>query len=168
MDIQIRAYAPDDFEALYLIDQACYPRAIAYSRATLREFLALPDADCLVAEKDDNIVGFILSESEQRQGHIITIDVLKPYRRKAVGSALLQDIEKRAAERGVREIVLETATANEAAVSFWRKHGYRTRGVLRNYYPGRLDAFSMIKRLAGSKETHCSFTRQSSSPSSRA
>ena len=48
----LRAYTPADFETLYVIDQACYPRGIAYSRRTLRSFLAAPGASCLVAETE--------------------------------------------------------------------------------------------------------------------
>jgi len=47
----------------------------------------------------------------------------------------------------VREVWLETATDNESAIAFWKKHGYRTCGTRRGY-PGGRDAFSMEKRSA--------------------
>jgi [ribosomal protein S18]-alanine N-acetyltransferase len=43
---------------------------------------------------------------------------------------------------------LETATDNDSAVAFWQKHGYRKRGVRKNYYPNGRDAFAMTKTLA--------------------
>ncbi|HVA16214.1 MAG TPA: GNAT family N-acetyltransferase, partial [Candidatus Dormibacteraeota bacterium] len=67
-----------------------------------------------------------------------------------VGASLLRRAEARLRKRGAREVWLETATNNESAIAFWQKHGYRTRGRLRNYYPGGLDAFSMSKPLARS------------------
>jgi ribosomal protein S18 acetylase RimI-like enzyme len=47
----------------------------------------------------------------------------------------------------VREVGLETATDNESVVAFWQKHGYRTRGVRKRYYPGGRDAYAMTKTL---------------------
>jgi len=64
-----------------------------------------------------------------------------------VGTALLQKLESNLAARGVRSILLETATDNEAAVAFWQRHGYRSEAVLKRYYLGRVDAYEMRKIL---------------------
>jgi ribosomal protein S18 acetylase RimI-like enzyme len=53
--------------------------------------------------------------------------------------------------RGVHTVLLETATTNEAGIAFWERHGYRKEAVLKNYYPGRLDAFEMRKKLEAAK-----------------
>jgi ribosomal-protein-alanine N-acetyltransferase len=163
----LRAYKPGDFETLYVIDQACYPRGIAYSRRALRSFLAEPDASCLVAETEipagasaatgahkpvpapagREIAGFLIAEAAGGEAHIITIDVQAKYRRGGVGRLLLRETERQLHGRGVRRITLETATSNQAAVAFWQRHGYRYEGVLRGYYLGRLDAYWMVKQL---------------------
>ncbi len=143
----LRPSAPADLERLYEIDQVCYPRGIAYSRRTLKWFLALPGADCLVAEVEAAIAGFILTEAEGESAHIITIDVLAEHRRAGLGTALLAEAEGRLRARGVREVHLETAHDNEPAIAFWHKHGYRNRGVLPRYYLDRIDAIWMTKIL---------------------
>jgi ribosomal-protein-alanine N-acetyltransferase len=149
--ITLQDYTPADFETLYSIDQACYPRGIAYSRGTLREFLALPGADCLVARagegRESAVAGFIIGESAGAEARIITIDVLESHRRAGVGTALLHALEERLAKRGAQRIDLETATSNAAGVAFWEHHGYRKTGVLRGYYLGRFDAWKMRKTL---------------------
>jgi ribosomal-protein-alanine N-acetyltransferase len=157
VELILRAYDPADFDTLYEIDQACYPPGIAYSKRTLRWFLRLPGAQCLVAQlapqqQRGPIAGFVLAEHEGLRGHIITLDVLEAYRRRGVGSTLLGAIERQLVARGVRQVELETATENHAAVAFWQKHGYRTRGVLKRYYLDRLDAFRMTKALEPTKE----------------
>jgi [ribosomal protein S18]-alanine N-acetyltransferase len=148
----LRPYQPDDFETLFKIDKACYPPRIAYSRRELRAFLGDPGAECVVAEVENQIAGFIIAEAEARPqraitGHIITIDVLEPYRRSGIGSLLISAAEERMAARGAKQVELETARNNDAAIAFWQKHGYRTRGVYEHYYPGGMDAFSMVKSL---------------------
>ncbi len=152
MPVTLRPYAPGDFETLYQIDQACYPPGIAYSKRALRWFLHLPSAECLIAEAEGRLAGFILAEYLGAVGHLITIDVLETHRRRGVGTALLSRMEQEFTARGVREIELETATDNHAAVAFWHKHGYRTVRVLRRYYLDNLDAFFMLKPLTTAKE----------------
>jgi [ribosomal protein S18]-alanine N-acetyltransferase len=145
----IRRYRPADLGTLYGIDQSCYSPAIAYSLAELQWYLRLPGAACLVATARKEIAGFILVSHNRGHGHIITIDVLAPHRRFGVGSTLLRKSEQILVAAGVHEVWLETATDNAAAIAFWQKHGYRTRGRMQNYYPDGLDAFAMSKRLRG-------------------
>jgi ribosomal-protein-alanine N-acetyltransferase len=149
--IVLRTYAPADFETLYEIDQACYEPAIAYSRRELRNYLRFPGADCIVAEADRTLAGFCVTARGPARGYIITIDVLDLYRRQGVGTMLLAEVERRMAASGVREVTLETATDNVSAIAFWKKHGYRTRGVKKGYYPGGGDAYAMVKAVAATK-----------------
>jgi len=144
----IRAQLPTDFEALYQLDQQCYPPGIAYSRREMKWYLRLPGADCLVSESDGGIAGFVITERENDLGHVITLDVAEAQRRRGIGTALIAAAEARMFEAGVRQVSLETATNNLAAIAFWKKHGYRTVGVLKSYYPENLDAYDMCKSLS--------------------
>jgi ribosomal-protein-alanine N-acetyltransferase len=143
----LRLYSEADFEQLYRIDQACYPPGIAYNRRMLRWYPHQPGAACLVAHAAGEILGFILTDRNGPEGHIVTIDVLAENRRSGIGSALLREAEHALAESGVRDVALETATSNDAAIAFWQRHGYRTAGVLPNYYSTGADAFFMRKTL---------------------
>lgn len=163
MKIVLRDYRADDFDMLHEIDKSCYSSEVAYSREELRRYLAVRGADCVVAEVVDGepaadewhesrietrIIGFCISIHRGAEGHIITMDVLKEWRRHGVGSALLAEIEKRLAKAGVSHVELETATDNPAGIAFWRKQGYRPSGVKRGYYPRGVDAYAMMKTLA--------------------
>jgi len=143
----LRSYDPQDFSALYRLDQACFPAGISYSKTTLRYFLSVRTADCLVAMEDAHIAGFILTEENPPLAHVITLDVAEKFRRHGIGSLLLAESEANLARRGVRHILLETATNNEAGVAFWQRHGYVVAATLKRYYLGRLDAYEMRKIL---------------------
>jgi ribosomal protein S18 acetylase RimI-like enzyme len=161
---RIRSYLPKDFETLYEIDQLCYEPLIAYSRRELRAYLQYPGAECVVAEVPNRrahplakaaaksrpapkIIGFCIIAVDAGYAYIVTIDVLEPWRRGGVGHRLLVLCERRVRARGAREIGLDTATDNAAAIAFWHKHGYRQMGVRRRYYPNGRDAFAMVKRI---------------------
>jgi ribosomal protein S18 acetylase RimI-like enzyme len=162
--IVLRTYRPDDFDALHRIDVSCYSSDVAYSRSELRTYMAFPGAAVVVAEVPGGggavpsdggsemeltakIIGFCLSIHRGGGGHIITMDVLKEWRRHGVGSALLEEAEKRLARAGVDRVELETATDNAAGIAFWRSRGYRACGVKRGYYPRGVDAYAMAKSL---------------------
>jgi ribosomal protein S18 acetylase RimI-like enzyme len=162
--IVLRACRPEDFDALHRIDVSCYSSDVAYSRSELRTYIAFPGAEVVVAEIPGGdsaaasdgkgeiepaakIVGFCLCIHRGGGGHIITMDVLKEWRRHGVGSALLAETEKRLARAGVERVELETATDNAAGIAFWRSHGYRACGVKRGYYPRGVDAYAMAKSL---------------------
>jgi len=147
MALTLRSYEPHDFAALHRLDQACFPPGISYSKTTLRYFLMLPSADCVIAEDAGRIAAFVLSEENPPLAHIITLDVAEKERRRRVGTALLEQLEANLASRGVRSILLETAIDNEAAVAFWKSHGYRIEATLKRYYLGRIDAYEMRKIL---------------------
>jgi ribosomal-protein-alanine N-acetyltransferase len=157
VNITLRGFKPEDFDTLYEIDQACYEPEVAYSKRELRAYLRFNGSDCLVAEAqadsaspgaaEQQIAGFCISARRDESGYIVTIDVLPEFRRHQVGTELLNEIERRLAANGVREVALETATDNDSAVAFWTKHGYRNRGIKKDYYPGGRDAFAMSKTL---------------------
>jgi [ribosomal protein S18]-alanine N-acetyltransferase len=144
----LRSYAATDFETLYQIDQSCFDPALAYSRPDLRNYLRLPGADCVIAEANGEIAGFLATAHENAVGSIVTIDVLAAHRRQGVATLLLGESERRLAAAGVRTIELETATDNASAIAFWQKHGYRTVQVKKGYYPDGRDAYSMTKGIA--------------------
>jgi ribosomal protein S18 acetylase RimI-like enzyme len=164
VNITLRSFKPEDFDTLHEIDQACYDPEVAYSQRELRAYLRFSGSDCLIAEAETKaevpdtesagtpaaekqIAGFCISARRDESGYIVTIDVLPEFRRHHVGSMLLAEIERRLAANGVLEVALETATDNDSAVAFWTKHGYRNRGIKKDYYPGGRDAFAMTKTL---------------------
>ncbi len=148
----LRPYQPSDFEALHAMDQVCFPKTIAYGRREMKSYLQVEGSHCIVAQFPDPanpemIAGFILTERDAELAHIITLDVLEPYRRQSVASLLLQAAELEASSHGVTSMYLETATSNKAAIALWKKHGYRESATIENYYGRGQNAFEMLKQL---------------------
>jgi ribosomal-protein-alanine N-acetyltransferase len=130
------------------MDQACFPKTIAYGRREMKSYLQSEGSHCIVAEMSGAIVGFILTEKSAEFAHVITLDVLETYRRRSVGSQLLDAAEREAESHGAALMYLETATSNKAAIALWKKHGYRETGTIENYYGRGHNAFEMQKWLA--------------------
>ncbi|MBI3404267.1 MAG: GNAT family N-acetyltransferase [Acidobacteria bacterium] len=145
--LTLRPYDSGDFNSLYALDQECFQSGISYSKRDLRAYLGIPTAECLIAECDNEIAGFILTTHDSESATIITLDVAAKFRRRGVGTLLLESAEHNLKTHGVRQVEIETSTEDSVAVAFWQHHGYRTRGVLQKYYDNRIDAYAMTKQL---------------------
>lgn len=144
----IREATAADFRTLWSIDQECFAAGVSYSQAELRHYMKRRNAFTLVKEDGTGIAGFLVAESSRRgAGHIITIDVLPRARRAGIGSELLRAGEERLLASGCSAVLLETAVDNEAAIRFYKRHGYSVLKTLPRYYMASLDALLMGKRL---------------------
>ena len=85
---------------------------------------------CLVADLDDDIVGFALgttvekTQSAWKYGYLVWIGVRPGLQKKGVGDALFNEIRKRMISQGVRMIIIDTDADNEAGIRFFEKHGF--------------------------------------------
>lgn len=147
-EVLLRSCTLADLPVLHRIDQQCYEPAIAYSRRILRAFLKQPGVHGWLALLGQQAVGFLLADWQHEQGHLITLDVLPPYRRRKIGTTLLVTAERAMEQAGVRHIELETAVHNAPAIAFWTHHGYRIVGRLPHYYGDGSDAYLMAKLLS--------------------
>jgi [ribosomal protein S18]-alanine N-acetyltransferase len=145
---KLRPYRVSDFEILYQVDQLCYPPGISYDHMDMAHYLGAPGAFCAVAEVGQTVAGFIITHRRRTVGYVVTIDVLENFRRMRIGTELLAAAEANAALHGVNRMDLETATNNHAAIAFWKRHGYREFGIVKDYYGQGLDAFEMQKNLS--------------------
>ena len=146
--MRLRPFRPDDLATLYEIDQACFVPGVSYSKEELAAFIGRRHAETWVAEEAGEVTGFLIAQREPRRVlHIVTIDVVKAWRRRGVGSELMEAAEQWARDRGLRLIGLETAHDNLAAQSFYQARGYRKVDEIPQYYADGSSAWVMVKEL---------------------
>jgi len=153
----IRPYRPADFELLWQIDQQCFLPGIAYTQLDLTGFITRRNAITLVADVEERaesaaapkrIAGFVVAQPSRGIGQILTLDVAPQARRMGLATRLMEETEQRLRARGCREIYLETAVSNEAAIRLYHKLGYTILRTLPEYYSSHsLDAFLLGKLL---------------------
>jgi len=153
--ISIRSIETRDCDALYAIDQACFPHGVAYSKWEIRWFLSRRGAFGYLAELESgggegasgsSTVGFVVAwKVDHKAGHIITLDILEPYRRRRIGSALMKKVEEEFHRACIRVALLEVSVNNTTAQQFYRKFGYEVSDRLKKYYPTGEDAFEMVR-----------------------
>ena len=91
----------------------------------------------LVAMKDDILVGYACAVEEHAASVAWVTDlvIMPEFRRKGAASALLAATQDWALERGVRRLILEMMSKNQACIRLAQKFGYEFCGYNDQYYP---------------------------------
>lgn len=103
----------------------------------------------------DVLVGAIsckedILEDGSKQCYIMTITVLKPYRRYGIASKLLEQATQDCmVERSVSRMVLHVQSNNEQALEFYKKNDFVVESHLENYYTDLqpADCYYLVKTL---------------------
>ena len=150
--MRIRRAELRDIRRLAELERACFEES--YSEELLAFLITSPEHVSLVAELGGIIIGMAIGGLEPGErgelvGHIWTIEVMAPYRRRGVGARLLSELEEALRARGARECYLEVRADNEPAIRLYERAGYERTGLLHDYYGPGEDGFLMRKRLTG-------------------
>lgn len=122
-----------DVPAVYRVESDAFPAPWSFE-AFEQEMLRNEYAYYLLAESDDEVIGYagmwlILDES-----HITNVAVLGTFRGRGIGELLMREMMERAAANGARTMTLEVRVTNEPALNLYRKLGFRDGGIRRGYY----------------------------------
>lgn len=128
----IRTMRATDLAAVMRIELDSY--TMPWSEQTFRSLLRRADADMLVVEADEEVIGYSASWYVLDQAELGNVAVATTWRRNGVGARLIEIVLTRAAERGVREVFLEVRPSNDDAQRLYQRFGFRTVGRRKNYY----------------------------------
>ena len=142
--MDVREVKPEDIKRIFKIEFSSFnapydPLILNYLYETHRETF-------LVACKDD-VIGYIVGIVDKSEGHIISLAADEDFRRKKVGTLLVERLLEIFREKGVKEIKLEVRKHNMAAQKLYKKLGFLEVRVLSQYYENGEDGILMMKRL---------------------
>lgn len=146
-----RLYQPEDFAALYAIEEVCFQPPLRFPRRYMRALVASTDAATWIAEEDGRMAAFAIVEWSRAEGetqaYVQTLEVLPEERKKGVGAELLRRLEASARFAGASLIWLHVDAENSSAIRLYEAHGYAHQGREVKYYAGERDALIYSKLL---------------------
>ena len=98
---------------------------------------------CFVAEYENNLVGYINLLVVDSVAEIINVSVLDDFRKKGVGTQLIDFSIKYLIENQFTGVMLEVNENNLPAINLYKKIGFKEVYVRRKYYEGKYDAIIM-------------------------
>jgi len=143
-DLEIRTFRTEDLDQVVGIEKAAFPDP--YSRP-LFQWFGVTTVDGFIVARRGRVLGYLISEIRDGQGHIVSMAVDPVCRRAGIGEALLREAIARMASR-VHGVYLEVRAGNEAAIRLYEKHSFKMTGdVLKGYYPDGESAVVMSRTL---------------------
>lgn len=98
----------------------------------------------MVAEHDEQVVGFMIYELHKSRLHILNFSVASVSRRQHIGTQMVEKLISKLSHQRRTRIALEVRETNLAAQLFFQKAGFRATSVLRDFYEDTTeDAYNM-------------------------
>ena len=120
----------------------------AWTENGIRETLCQENGIVLGIWKGEFLAGYVILYYVLDEGEIARIAIDSACRRQGVAGRLLERLSKICEVKGIRRLMLEVRTSNEAAISFYKKSGFTEDGVRKGYYTNPCeDAILMSKLL---------------------
>lgn len=150
MDVEIRSAIPNDLPGLVASSGALFAEDGAVrdrlrnaewprdnGRPWIEGLLAVPDALVLVAaDHDGNVVGHLIGQFHAASAmwtgartELISTYVAPEHRSRSLGSRLVEAFFVWSRERGAERFHVSAYAANEAAIRFYRRHGFASLSI---------------------------------------
>ena len=99
----------------------------------------------MVAEQDDQVVGFMIYELHKNRLHILNFAVSKELRRQGIGKAMVGKLLSKLSHERRNRIMLEVRETNLDAQLFFKGLGFRAISVLRDFYDDTVEDAYLIQ-----------------------
>jgi len=148
-DIKVRQleWTAPELEQILEIDALCFNKYDAYTLEDYRRWFSYNPDLCLVAEIDGQVAGDMISRILDEKAELASLATHPAYRRRGVGSALLDETVRRVKAYGIGHIDLEVRKTNLAGLSFWKEMGFVVIGEQPGFYGDGEDALVMRKTI---------------------
>lgn len=146
--LMIRKMRASDVEQIAALEKEIFPDP--WSVDSIQETLAQKQALKLVAYEDKKLIGYLFLYYVLEEGEIARIAVCSEYRRKGVGERMLIELQTLCEDNGITRMMLEVRESNEAAISFYIGHGFKTDGVRKKFYKDPAEDGILMSRGIGS------------------
>ena len=158
--VSIRRAAVDDFLKMQQTNLLCLPENYQF-KYYIYHYLSWPSLLHVAEDHNGKIVGYVLAKLEDEdvkpgevQGHITSISVLRTYRRLGVASKLMSHAINMMQEYFDADFVsLHVRVSNRPALHLYHNNlGFEVRGIEKEYYLDKEDAYKMRKYFKKDKK----------------
>ncbi|MFO7814711.1 MAG: ribosomal protein S18-alanine N-acetyltransferase [Halanaerobiales bacterium] len=149
MEIRLNVMNENDLNQILKIEREAFsnPWNLKFFREELRHNAF---ALYLTAEVEENIIGYVgcWFKNHASEVHIVNLAVKKDFRRRGIGSYLIDEIIDMARNLKAEFVTLEVRVTNKAAIELYEKLGFEKAGLTPHYYlDNNEDALLMKKEI---------------------
>lgn len=149
--MEYRRYKPNDFDALYSIEESCFRPPLRFGRRYMRWLVNAQNSATWIAEEGGGMAGFGIVEWTPSihglSAYIQTVEVLEEYRGNGIGRELVGRLERSARAAGAAMLWLHVDATNTTAIHLYESHEFVEVGQEKNYYASGRDALIYRKNV---------------------
>jgi ribosomal-protein-alanine N-acetyltransferase len=137
---ELRKMAEADLPAVMAIENAIY--VFPWTQGNFADSIAA-GYGCWVYLLEGELIGYAVVMLAVDEAHLLNLSIAAASQRQGYGGQLLLRICELAREHGAQLLLLEVRPSNAAGLRLYKRHGFRSVGLRREYYPaptGREDA----------------------------
>lgn len=130
----IRKATAEDVDRMTELDKICF--TVPWSKAEFeKEMTSNPLALYMVAESEQEIIGYAGVWLIVDEGHITNVAVHPMFRERGIASRLIESLLSRSKEKaGTKNFTLEVRVSNVAAIELYKGFGFKEIGLRKGYY----------------------------------
>ena len=128
--MNIRVMKIEDYEKVYELWMSCKNMGfnnLDDSREGIERFLNRNPKTSFIAEKEDRVVGVVLSGHDGRRGYIYHMSVAEECRGNKIATTLLENCLAELKTEGINKVALLVFNRNEVGNAFWESQGFKIR-----------------------------------------
>jgi ribosomal-protein-alanine N-acetyltransferase len=144
--VRIRPFVRADLQAVLDLERAAFG-ASAWRPEMFLELACPPSGLLLVAERGRRVAGYVAAWKRGPKAEIVSIAVERRQRRSGIGAALIRQVLRELARRGVRKVELMVRVDNRPAIRFYQRLGFCPAGRVPGYYEDGTEGLRMRRSL---------------------
>lgn len=128
--MNIRLMTINDYEKVYDLWMSCKGMGLNNlddTKEGINKLLKRNPKTCFVAVESKKVIGVILTGHDGRRAYIYHMAVREEYRRRKIGTNLLNIALNAIKEEGINKVALVHFKRNQIAYNFWTKMGFNHR-----------------------------------------
>ncbi|MFQ6050128.1 MAG: ribosomal protein S18-alanine N-acetyltransferase [Candidatus Hydrothermarchaeota archaeon] len=145
--MKIRSMSHSDFDRVIEIERASFKDP--WSHISFLDLFHFSPKGFIVVEVQGEIVGYAIYVLETNEiGHLLSIAVDPNWRRKKIGTSLMNYIIEDLRNKGVKYLKLEVREGNLPAIKLYKSLGFLEIEIIRYYYSDGENAILMVKDIS--------------------
>ena len=132
IEVEFRVATCSDIDDIYRIEKDSF--SALWSKELFASEIENDNSVVICAFINSEVIGFVCFMFVYDEIHLSNIAVDEKYRKKGIGSALLNIVKEKMLKEKYDTIFLEVRVSNTSAISLYEKFGFKNVGIRRKYY----------------------------------
>lgn len=131
--MNIRPISPKDIHDIVSLHGLCFDTG--WDKQFIQSLMDNPNIYAILCEYDHKITGFMMASVISPEAEIYTICVRPDMQNQGVASKILNDFLDYCEQKRIESYYLDVRVDNDKAIALYKKFGFKTISVRKNYYP---------------------------------